>query len=109
MGNDRGSRAQRLAEQVLSQARAQVERPPRSGIRNSPLGTIRRKWLIQQARLLAARYSLGVHLDEFVHRAGSEALTGLDLDHLEQLVDGLVAAGAAIDTACDPAGVPPAR
>lgn len=77
--------------------------------RRGPLGTIRRKYLIQQARMLAARYSLEVTLDAFVYGAGCVAITGLDLDQLEQLVDRLTSAGVAIDAACDPIGVPPAR
>lgn len=77
--------------------------------RRGPLGTVRRKFLIQQARLLASRYSLQAHLDAFVYGADREALTGLDLDQLEQLVGKLARMGASLDAACDSATAPPAR
>jgi hypothetical protein len=78
-------------------------------LRSGPLGTVRRKGLISDARLLAARYSLQEHLDNFVYAAGCEAITGLDVAQLEQLVAALTRQGAALDTACDPPGAPPAR
>lgn len=77
--------------------------------RRGPLGTVRRKFLIQQARLLAGRYSLQAHLDAFVYGSGREAITGLDLDQLEQLVAKLAHMGAALDAACDSPSAPPAR
>lgn len=74
-----------------------------------PLRTIRRRGLIQQAKLLAGRYGLGEHMDALVYAAGAEALTGLDLQQLEQLVGALEHMGAALDTACDSPLSPPAR
>lgn len=92
---------------LLSDAR--VPDAPRIHRRHGPLGTARRKALMQQARLTAARYSIQAHLDAFIYNAGAEAITSLDLDQLEQLVGRLERLGAALDTACDPAGAPPAR
>lgn len=77
--------------------------------KRGPLGLTRRRYLIQEARLLAARYSLQEHLDAYVYGQDHEAITGLDLDQLEQLVAHLEQLGANLDTACDPPGVPPAR
>lgn len=77
--------------------------------RRGPLGTIRRKFLIQQVMLLASCYSLQPHVDAFVHGAGREAITGLELDQLEQLVGKLERHGSALDLACDFAALPPAR
>lgn len=74
-----------------------------------PLGTIRRRYLIQQAKLLAARYSLQEHLDAQVYAGGAEALTGLALEQLERLVGVLERMGSALDTACDSPLAPPAR
>jgi len=74
-----------------------------------PLGTIRRRYLIQEAKLLAARYTLSDHLAALVYAAGAVALTGLALDQLEQVVSTLQNMGAAIDTVCDAANCPPAR
>lgn len=73
-----------------------------------PLGTIRRRYLIQEAKLLAARYALGEYLASLVYAAGAVALTGLDLDQLEHVVATLQHLGLALDTACDVAGSPPA-
>jgi hypothetical protein len=74
-----------------------------------PLGTIRRRHLIQEAKLLASRYALQEHLDALIYAAGAEAITGLDLEQLEQLVTTLERMGAALDTACDSPLAPPAR
>lgn len=74
-----------------------------------PLGTIRRRYLIQEAKLLAARYALGDYMDALVYAAGAEALTGLTLDELEQMVGTLEGMGAALDIACDSPLAPPAR
>lgn len=84
---------------------------PRSTVwlRSGPLGTVRRKGLISDARLLAARYALQDHLDNYVYAAGCEAITGLDIAQLEQLVTRLARQGAALDAACDSPGSPPAR
>lgn len=82
---------------------------PRIRRKQGPLGTARRKALMQYARLTASRYSLQAHLDAFVYNAGAEAITSLDLDQLEQLVGRLEHLGAALDAACDPPGGPPAR
>lgn len=89
----------------------EARRPDYSDLakRRGPLGTVRRKFLIQQARLLAGRYSLQAHLDAFVYGADREAVTGLDLDQLEQLVAKLASMGVALDAACDSASAPPAR
>lgn len=77
--------------------------------KQGPMGLTRRRWLMQEARLLAARYSLQEHLHAFVYAQDHEAITGLDVDQLEQLVAHLERLGANLDTACDPPGVPPAR
>ncbi|AGG89883.1 hypothetical protein [Rhodanobacter denitrificans] len=90
-------------------ADARVPDTPRIHRRQGPLGTARRKALMQHARLTAARYSLQAHLDAFVYNAGAEAITSLDLEQLEQLVGRLEHLGAALDAACDPPGSPPAR
>lgn len=74
-----------------------------------PLGTIRRRYLIQEAKLLAARYALGDYMAALVYAAGAVALTGLALDQLEQVVTTLQHMGVAIDTVCDVANCPPAR
>lgn len=71
--------------------------------------TIHRRSLIQQAKLLAARYSLQEHLEADVYATGHAALTGLDVDQLEQLVAHLELMGSRLDVACDPPGAPPAR
>lgn len=78
-------------------------------LRSGPIGTIKRKCLISDARLLAARYSLQAHLEAFVHCAGHEAITGLDVERLELLVAKLTAMGAALDAGCDSGATPPAR
>jgi hypothetical protein len=90
-------------------AEARVPDPAEMRRRSGPLGTVRRKFLIQQAKLTASRFSLQDHLDAFVYASGHEALTGLDLDQLEQLVSDLDRLGASVEGACDPVGVPPAR
>jgi hypothetical protein len=77
--------------------------------RDGPIGTVKRKHLIQQAKILASRYSLSERLDEMVYAAGSEALTGLSLDELELIVSRLRGLGASLDLACDPWETPPAR
>ncbi|MEI7036481.1 hypothetical protein [Fulvimonas yonginensis] len=77
--------------------------------KQGPIGLTRRRWLMQEARLLASRYSLQEHLDAFVYAQDHEAITGLDVDQLEQLVAHLGRLGANLDAACDPPGVPPAR
>ncbi|KAF1009097.1 MAG: hypothetical protein GAK28_00730 [Luteibacter sp.] len=77
--------------------------------RNGPIGTVKRKHLIQEAKLLASRYSLGDRLDEMVYAAGCEALTGLNLDELEVVVSKLRGLGARLDVGCDPPELPPAR
>lgn len=78
-------------------------------LRSGPRGTARRKGLISDARLLAGRYSLQDHLLAFVYAANCEAITGLDIDQLEQLVAKLARMGAALDAACDSPAAPPAR
>lgn len=83
--------------------------PSTPALRRGPLGTIQRKALIQDAKLAAARWSLQEHVAAFVYSRGRVALTGLDLDQLEQLLVILNRLGAALDTACDPANAPPAR
>lgn len=90
---------------------AAVPDVPRSSswLRSGPIGTVRRKGLISEAKLLASRYSLQIHLENFVHAAGCEAITGLDVAQLEQLIARLARQGAALDAACDPPGAPPAR
>lgn len=90
-------------------ADARIPDVPRICRKQGPLGTARRKALMQHARLTASRYSLQAHLDAFVYNAGAEAITSLDLEQLEQLVSRLEHLGAAIDAACDPPGAPPAR
>lgn len=85
------------------------QEPSTAFLRSGPLGTIRRKCLISNARLLASRYSLQEHLQAFVHCTGHEALTGLDVDQLEQLVAKLDSMGTALDAACDSPALPPAR
>lgn len=77
--------------------------------RHGPIGAVKRKHLIQQAKLLASRYSLADRLDEMVYAAGCEALTGLSLDELELIVSRLRGFGASLDLACDPGEAPPAR
>lgn len=77
--------------------------------KQGPLGLTRRRWLMQEARLLAARYSLQEHLDAFVYAQDHTAITGLDVDQLEQLVSHLEQMAARLDAACDPPGAPPAR
>lgn len=86
------------------------QHPPYAGTRrrNSPLGAIRRKHLIQQAKLRAARYGLQNHLDAFIYQAGCEAITGLGHSQLEILDAWLDQLVARADTACDDDG-PPAR
>lgn len=105
MGFD--DRARRELEHLVGQAmrRGAMSTPQQ---RQGPMGTVRRKMLMQEARLLAARWSLEPHLDAFVYRAGHEALTGLDIEQLEQLVALLQKMGSAIECACDPP-LPPAR
>lgn len=78
-------------------------------LRSGPIGTVMRKGLISNAKLLAARYALQEHLQGFVYATGHEALTGLDIDQLEQLVAKLTRMGAALDAACDSPASPPAR
>lgn len=77
--------------------------------RSGPLGTIRRKYLIHQAKELACRYSLEEQLNGFIYAAECEAITGLDLSELEALVSWLEDLGARVATACDPPLAPPAR
>lgn len=99
------TRVRRLLQEATT-----ADLPRSSGwLRAGPLGTVRRKGLMSDARLLAARYSLQEHLDNFVYAAGCEAITGLDVEKLEQLVAKLARLGAALDSACDAAGAPPAR
>lgn len=74
-----------------------------------PLGTVRRRFLIQQGKLLASRYSLADHLDALVYEAGATALTGLPLEQLERVVATLERMGTMLDTACDSPLAPPAR
>lgn len=83
-------------------------RPHAAYRRNSPLSAIRRKHLIQQAKLRASRYGLQNHLDAFIYQAGCEAITGLDHAQLEILDTWLDQLVARADTACDDDG-PPAR
>lgn len=94
---------------LLQEARAPETPRSNAWLRSGPLGTVRRKGLMSDARLLSSRYSLQEHLDNFVYAAGCEAITGLDIDQLEQLVARLARLGAALDAACDPPGSPPAR
>lgn len=75
---------------------------------NGPLGAFRRKHLIQQAKLRAARYGLQAELDAFVYESGCEAITGLDRQQLELLDGWLDQLVTNADAACDPDG-PPAR
>ena len=74
-----------------------------------PLGTIRRRYLIQEAKLLAARYSLTELLASLVYACDAVALTGLTLEQLEQVVAILQRHGSALDAACDSPLAPPAR
>ena len=64
---------------------------------------------IQEVKFLASRYSLQEQVAAFLSRADREALTGLDLEQLDQLVDELERMGTRVDTACDAPGAPPAR
>lgn len=77
--------------------------------KRGPLGLTRRRFLIQQARLLAARYSLQEHMQTFIYAADHVDVTGLDVDQLERLMAHLEQLGASLDTACDAKGAPPAR
>jgi len=77
--------------------------------KRGPLGLTRRRFLIQDARLLAARYALHEHLHAFVYATDHVDITGLDVDQLERLVAHLEQLGASLDTACDAKGAPPAR
>jgi len=74
-----------------------------------PLGTIRRRYLMQEAKLLAARYSLTELLASLVYASGAVALTGLTLEQLEQVVAVLQRLGTGLDVACDSPLAPPAR
>lgn len=103
MNEARVTRVRRLLESASVPDLATIRR------KRGPLGLTRRRFLIQEARLLAARYSLQEHLDAFVYAQDHEAITGLDVDQLEQLVTQLQQLGANLDTACDPPGAPPAR
>lgn len=82
---------------------------PGARLRQGPIGTVKRKHLIQEAKLLASRYSLADRLNEMVYAAGCEALTGLSLDELERVVARLRSLGARLDLGCDAPEVPPAR
>jgi hypothetical protein len=95
--------------QLLLDAAATTAPRSTTWLRSGPIGTVRRKGLISDARLLAGRYSLQEHLLAFVYAAGCEAITGLDIDQLEQLVAKLARMGAALDAACDSPAAPPAR
>lgn len=93
--------------QLLAEAQAvPIEQQRRM---RGPLGTVRRRYLIQEAKLLAARYSLTDHLDALTYETGATALTGLTLDQLEHVVAVLERMGSALDTACDSPLSPPAR
>jgi hypothetical protein len=94
---------------LLQEATVQDVSKSSTWLRSGPIGTVRRKGLISEARLLASRYSLQSHLDNFVYAAGCEAITGLDIAQLEQLVARLARQGAALDAACDSPVSPPAR
>lgn len=112
MESYRGRRAQQLAELVLAKARQDVSQARAIGSANQrrgPLGTIRRKYLIHQAKELASRYSLDEQLNGYVYAADCEAITGLDLSELEALVSWLEDLGARVATACDALQGPPAR
>lgn len=95
--------------QLLQEATVPTRSQSTALLRSGPLGNVRRKGLISDAKLLASRYSLQEHLENFVYTAGCEAITGLDIAQLEQLVAALARQGAALDMACDPSGAPPAR
>jgi hypothetical protein len=90
-------------------ADARVPDIPSIRRKQGPFGAVRRKALMQHARLTAARYGIQAHLDAFIYNAGGEAITSLDLDQLEQLVGRLEHLGASLDAACDPPCAPPAR
>lgn len=112
MRNDRGSQAQRLAELVLSKARAlasQERAASPATARNGPLDSFRRKYLIHRCRQLAAQYHLQEELDGFVYAAGCEAITGLDREDLEALAKWMEESAGRVATACDAPGAPPAR
>jgi hypothetical protein len=85
--------------------------PPEPAVRrhNGPFGTIKRKGLILEARLLASRYGLWDQVDEFVYANGHEAITGLAVEDLERLVAAIKRMGSDLDAVCDPRGAPPAR
>lgn len=81
----------------------------RAAFPQGPLRTIRRKYLIHQARRLAFRYNLQEELEGFVYAADCEAITGLDGVELEALVEWMEGLGERLDTACDRMDAPPAR
>lgn len=106
MHQETRARARARLEAAVRKVLAQPA--PAAGRHNSPLGTIRRKHLIQQAKLRASRYSLQAELDAFIYQAGCEAITGLTHHQLETLTTWLDDLTTRADTACDPDG-PPAR
>lgn len=105
---------QSLAKAILERARGRTaERATgttgRGPFPPGPLGTIRRKYLINQARRIAWRFNLQEELDGFVYAAGFEAITGLEAVELEALVEWLQHLGDRVETACDRWDAPPAR
>lgn len=109
----RGQATQRLAAAILDRARQEAAEQRRScswGHKETgPIGTVRRKYLIHQARRLAERYGLQEDLQGWIYAADCVELTGLDLVELDALVSWLRGAGDRMDHACDRADTPPAR
>ena len=109
----RGQAAQRLAAAILDRARQEAAERRREGSAGNsgsgPIGTVRRRYLIHQARRLAERFGLQEDLQGWIYAAGCEAITGLDVVDLEALVTWIRDMGERIDCACDRADMPPAR
>lgn len=90
MDNGKVSRIRRL---IAESTRSDIEQH-----RNiAPLGAIRRRCLIQEARCLASRYNLNEQLADLVRATGSHTITHLSLDQLVDLVRTIECIGSALD------------